>query len=67
MSRDLPVRRCCVCGADCDWCVGTNKARRVLPRAVAKHDEVHDNPDEHYCVSCFEKAATHTARGELHK
>lgn len=49
---DHPVHKC-ACGADCDWCIGANRARAAFPRA--KVPPVHDASTEHECVDCFEK------------
>lgn len=59
MKSDLPVRPCHECGPTCDWCVGSNQARRAFPRAIKPpvHDADHDKPEEHHCVACFVKVA----------
>jgi len=52
-----PVQKCAGCGADCDWCVGANKARAAFPRAIRPphHDKDADKPGEHHCHRCFMK------------
>ena len=49
---DRPVQRC-ACGADCDWCVDANVARRTFPNALTP--PWHDADTEHECGDCFER------------
>jgi len=58
-TAELPIRPCHVCGAPCDWCKGSNEARKAFPRAKVAplHDADHDDPTKHHCVACFEKIA----------
>ena len=50
MSEPRPVEKC-ACGADCDWCLGANRARAAFPRA--KRPPQHDGDTEHECAACF--------------
>ena len=52
MADARPVQKC-ACGADCDWCVGANRARAAFPRA--KVPPRHDGDTEHECMACFLK------------
>jgi hypothetical protein len=58
----------CACGADCDWCIGANKARAAFPRA--RVPPMHDADTEHECMACFLKrpeiVAQEAAAGLLH-
>lgn len=51
---DRPVQKC-KCGADCDWCIGANRARRAFPNAIEPPQHDHENA-VHECVECFERA-----------
>ena len=52
MSYGKPVEKC-ACGADCSWCVTSNKARAAFPSA--KRPPLHDASTEHECQECFLK------------
>lgn len=47
-----PVEKC-TCDADCDWCVGANRARAAFPRAIVPPH--HDADTTHECHVCFLK------------